>query len=155
MGSLPGERVLLPDLSQVIALARSGYPRNSTELLRLVEEIKSKQNSDGSFPAIIIDDYPKQEGELFYWEFSKAAETGLAIIALLEAGESPDSDVIAKAAEFLRKNETEDHWTSTIYLYWEETGINLVKESPSIVATAYAVVALSRLDTTSPRNRNG
>ncbi|WP_367883969.1 hypothetical protein [Thermococcus sp. JCM 11816] len=32
-----------------------------------------------------------------------------------------------------------------MYLYWEKTGLHKVNESPSIVATAYAVAALSRL----------
>jgi len=130
---------------KVIALARSGYPRNSTEFRQLVEWIKSKQSKDGSFPAIITDDYPKPDSEWFYWELSRSAGTGLAILALLEAGESSDSGSIVKAAEFLQKNESGNHWGSTVYLFWEETGLHEVNESPSIVATTYAVAALSRL----------
>ncbi|GAB6100824.1 terpene cyclase/mutase family protein [Thermococcus atlanticus] len=130
---------------KVIALARSGYPRNSTEFRELVEWIKSKQSEDGSFPAIITDDYPEPDSEWFYWELSKSAGTGLAILALLEAGESPNSMEIQKAAQFLLRNESGNHWGSTVYLFWEQTGLNRVNESPSIVATAYAVAALSRM----------
>ncbi|ASA78475.1 prenyltransferase/squalene oxidase repeat-containing protein [Thermococcus sp. 5-4] len=130
---------------KVIALARSGYPRNSTEFRALVEWIKSRQDKDGSFPAIITDDYPEPDSEWFYWELSRSAGTGLAILALLGAGESPDSREIEKAAQFLLKNESGNHWGSTVYLFWEQTGLNAVNESPSIVATAYAIAALSRL----------
>lgn len=130
---------------KVIALARSGYPRNSSEFLELVEWIKSRQRGDGSFPAVITDDYPESDSEWFYWELSKAAGTGLAILALLEAGENPNSKEIEEAAQFLLKNESKNYWTSTVYLYWEKTGLHKVNESPSIVATAYAVAALSRL----------
>jgi len=130
---------------KLIALARSGYPRNSTEFRGLVEWVKSQQGSDGSFPAIVTDDYPEPDSEWFYWELSKAAGTGLAILALLEAGESPGSREIKKAAQFLLKNETENHWTGKVYLYWEQTGLHEVNESPSIVATAYSIAALSRL----------
>ncbi|WP_156471167.1 prenyltransferase/squalene oxidase repeat-containing protein [Thermococcus peptonophilus] len=73
---------------KVIALARSGYPRNSSKFRKLVEWIKSQQGEDGSFPAVITDDYPESDSEWFYWELSKAAGTGLAILTLLEAGES-------------------------------------------------------------------
>ncbi|ASJ11429.1 hypothetical protein A3L14_00360 [Thermococcus thioreducens] len=130
---------------KVIALARSGYPRNSTEFRQLVEWIKSKQSKDGSFPAIITDDYPEPDSEWFYWELSRSAGTGLAILALLEAGENPNSMEIQKAAQFLLRNESGNHWGSTVYLFWEQTGLNRVNESPSIVATAYAIAALSRL----------
>ncbi|KUH33807.1 hypothetical protein APY94_04605 [Thermococcus celericrescens] len=130
---------------KVIAPARSGYPRNSSEFQKLVEWVKSQQREDGSFPAVITDDYPESDSEWFYWELSKAAGTGLGILALLEAGESQDSKEVEKAAQFLLKNESKDHWTSTVYLYWEKTGLHKVNESPSIVATAYAVAALSRL----------
>ena len=130
---------------KVIALARSGYPKNSTEFQQLVEWIKSKQRDDGSFPAIITDDYPDPDSEWFYWELSRPAGTGLAILALLEAGESPTSKDIDKAVKFLLKNESGNHWTSTVYLFWEKTGLHELNESPSIVATAYAIAALSRL----------
>jgi len=50
---------------KVIALARSGYPKNSTEFRALVEWIKSKQRKDGSFPAIITDDYREPDSEWF------------------------------------------------------------------------------------------
>lgn len=130
---------------KVIALARSGYPKNSTEFRALVEWIKSKQDKDGSFPAIITDDYPEPDSEWFYWELSRPAGTGLAILALLEAGESPSSKEIEKAAQFLLKNESGNHWESEVYIFWEQTGLNAVNEPPSIVATAYAIAALSRL----------
>ncbi|WP_297437294.1 prenyltransferase/squalene oxidase repeat-containing protein [Thermococcus sp.] len=130
---------------KVIALARSGYPRNSTEFRQLVEWIESKQSEDGSFPAIITDDYPEPDSEWFYWELSRSAGTGLAILALLEAGESSNSMEIQKAAQFLLRNESGDHWGSTVYLFWEQTGLHELNESPSIVATAYAIAALSRL----------
>ncbi|NJE61809.1 prenyltransferase/squalene oxidase repeat-containing protein [Thermococcus sp. 21S7] len=130
---------------KVIALARSGYPKNSTEFRGLVEWIKSRQSGDGSFPAIITDDYPKPDSEWFYWELSRPAGTGLAILALLEAGESPSSKEIEKAAQFLLKNESGNHWGSEVYIFWERTGLHKLNESPSIVATAYAVTALSRL----------
>ena len=130
---------------KVIALARSGYPKNSTEFRQLVEWIKSKQREDGSFPAIITDDYPDPDSEWFYWELSRPAGTGLAILALLEAGESPTSKEIDKAAQFLLKNESGNHWTSSVYTFWEKTGLHKLNESPSIVATAYAIAALSRI----------
>ncbi|WP_342452629.1 prenyltransferase/squalene oxidase repeat-containing protein [Thermococcus stetteri] len=131
---------------KIIALARSGYPRNSTEFRQLVGWIKSKQSEDGSFPAIITNDYPQPDSEWFYWETSKAAGTGLAVLALLEAGENPDSKEIEKAAQFLLKNESENHWTGTVHMFWEKMGLHKLNESPSIVATTYAVAALSRLD---------
>ncbi|WP_461864325.1 prenyltransferase/squalene oxidase repeat-containing protein [Thermococcus sp.] len=130
---------------KVIALARSGYPRNSSDFQALIREIESRQGKDGSFPAIITDDYIEPDSEWFYWELSKAAGTGLAILALLEAGESPDSKEIEKATRFLLKNESENHWTSKVYLYWDKTGLHRLNESPSLVATAYAVAALSRV----------
>ncbi len=130
---------------KVIALSRSGYPRNSSEFRALVEEIESRQGKDGSFPAIITDDYIEPDSGWFYWELSKAAGTGLAILALLEAGESPGSKEIEKATQFLLKNESENHWTSKVYLYWDKTGLHRLNESPSLVATAYAVAALSRV----------
>ena len=130
---------------KLIALARSGYPRNSSDFQALVREVESKQGKDGSFPAIITDDYIEPDSEWFYWELSKAAGTGLAILALLEAGESPDSKEIEKAAQFLLKNETENHWTSEVYIFWDKTGLHRLNESPSLVATAYSIAALSRL----------
>ena len=130
---------------KVIALARSGYPRNSTEFKELVGWIKAKQGKDGSFPAIITDDYQKPDSEWFYWELSRSAGTGLAILALLEAGESPRSGEIEKAAQFLVENESGNYWTSEVYIFWEKTGLHKLNESPSIVATAYATAALSRL----------
>lgn len=130
---------------KVIALTRSGYPRNSMEVQWLVEWIKSRQSEDGSFPAIITNDYPKPDSEWFYWELSRSAGTGLAILALLGAGESPTSKEVEKAARFLLKNESGNHWESTVYVFWEQTGLHRLNESPSIVATAYAVAALSRL----------
>ncbi len=130
---------------KLIALARSGYPRNSSDFQALVREIESKQGKDGSFPAIITDDYREQDSEWFYWELSKAAGTGLAVLALLEAGESPNSKEIEKAAQFLLRNETENHWTSEVYIYWEQTGLHEVNWSSSLVATAYSIAALKRL----------
>ncbi|HII68060.1 MULTISPECIES: hypothetical protein [Thermococcus] len=130
---------------KVIALARSSFPKDSPDFQRLVEEIKSKQLKDGSFPPIITDDYPKEEGEWFYWEKSKAAGTALALLALLEAGESPNSEVVTKGIKFLLANKTEDYWTSTVYMDWEKTGIKRIGEFSSLVATAYATALLHKL----------
>ena len=130
---------------KVIALARSGYLRNSSEFRVLVRGIESKQGEDGSFPAIVTDDYIEPDSGWFYWELSKAAGTGLAILALLEAGESPNSKEIEKAAQFLLRNETKNHWTSEVYIYWEQTGLHEVNWSSSLVATAYSIAALKRL----------
>ncbi|MBO8174993.1 MAG: hypothetical protein H0Z18_07025 [Thermococcus sp.] len=130
---------------KVIALARSDFPKDSPEFQRLVEEIKSKQFEDGSFPSIITDDYSRAEGEWLYWEKSKAAGTALALLALLEAGENPNSKVITKGIKFLLANKTNDYWTATVYLDWERSGIKRIRELPSLVATAYATALLHKL----------
>ncbi len=130
---------------KVIALARSEFPKNSPEFQRLVEEIKSKQFEDGSFPPIITDDYSRTEGEWVYWEKSKAAGTALALLALLEAGESPNSEVVTKGIKFLLANKTNEYWTSTVYIDWERSGIKRIGEFPSLVATAYATALLHKL----------
>jgi len=69
----------------------------------------------------------------------------VAVLTLLEAGQSPRSKEIEKAAQFLLKNESGNHWESEVYIFWEKTGLHKLNESPSIVATAYAIAALSRL----------
>jgi len=130
---------------KIIALARSGFPRDSPDFQKLVEGIKSKQLKDGSFPPIITNDYPKAEGEWFYWEKSKAAGTALALLALLEAGESPNSEVVTKGIKFLLANKTNEYWTSTVYIDWERSGIKRIGEFPSLVATAYATALLHKL----------
>jgi len=130
---------------KVIALARSGFPRDSPEFQRLVGEIKSKQFENGSFPSIITDDYSRAEGEWLYWEKSKAAGTALALLALLEAGENPNSKVITKGIRFLLANKTNEYWTATVYLDWERSGIKRIGEFPSLVATAYATALLHKL----------
>jgi len=89
---------------ETISLVRSGY--NESRLERLRETIKSLQERDGSFPAVPLQEtiyYPwSTDGMTFeYCESSKAGSTALALLALLDAGEDPNSEVIQKGVEYL------------------------------------------------------
>ncbi|EHR79677.1 hypothetical protein OCC_00432 [Thermococcus litoralis DSM 5473] len=89
---------------ETISLVRSGY--NESRLEKLRETIKSLQERDGSFPAVPLQEtiyYPwSTDGMTFeYCESSKAGSTALALLALLEAGENPNSEVIQKGVQYL------------------------------------------------------
>lgn len=89
---------------ETISLARSGYNKSKVEKLK--DTIKSLQERDGSFPAIPLQEtiyYPwSTDGMTFeYCESSKASSTALALLALLDAGEDPNSEVIQKGVEYL------------------------------------------------------
>jgi len=89
---------------QTIALARSGYDRKELEKLR--EMIKSLQRKDGSFPSIPLQEtiyYPWSVDGMtsYYCEKSKAGSTALALLALLDAGEPPNSKAVQKGVQYL------------------------------------------------------
>ncbi len=91
---------------EAISLARSGY--KGDKLIELKRTIESLQEGDGSFPPIPLQEtvyYPWSiDGMTFeYCEESRAGSTALALLALLDAGESPNSKVVQRGVHYLLK----------------------------------------------------